>query len=301
MRSLAFVLALLLTLTATATATDYYVNNVSGDDGNNGLSPRSSGGGVGPVQTIERALQLAEKGDTVILANTNRPYRECITLQGGRHSGLDQLPFHIKGNGAVIDGSTRVPDHAWDFVRDGIFRFHTAAREYFNIFYQDRPMKRRWPKQGRFPDLKPLEWTLVDQFVYVRTVDNKAARQLDIRYAFHPTGITLYQVKNVLISDLTVQGFRLDGVNAHDSVFGCTLSYLVLRGNGRSGVSIGGSSRVFVEATLAGNNGAAQLRTEGHSVTRVLNSDLVETKRAPAIVRRGGEVTVTETVDLSDR
>jgi hypothetical protein len=107
-----------------------------------------------------------------------------------------------------------------------------------------------------------------------------------------PVGITLYEARNIVISDLVVQGFQLDGLNAHDSVFDATLVGLTCRGNGRSGISVGGASRVKIIACLVGDNGAAQVRTEGFSHTDILNCDLVESPNAPAVVRDGGLVSV---------
>ena len=95
----------------------------------------------------------------------------------------------------------------------------------------------------------------------------------------------------MLIRDLVVQGFQLDGVNAHDGVFGAQLTELTCRGNGRSGISIGGASRVRVEACLVGNNGAAQVRIEGSCKAQLIGCDLLE-NTAPKIVREGGEVVV---------
>lgn len=76
--------------------------------------------------------------------------------------------------------------------------------------------------------------------------------------ASQTVGITLYQVLNVEIQDLVVQGYQLDGVNAHDSAFNVKLVGLTCRGNGRSGISIGGALRVELEACLVGNNGEWQ-------------------------------------------
>ena len=57
-----------------------------GDDGRDGRSAEASGAG-GPFRTIARALRAAGAGDRIILTKTTEPYRESITLQGGRHSG----------------------------------------------------------------------------------------------------------------------------------------------------------------------------------------------------------------------
>ncbi len=65
------------------------------------------------------------------------------------------------------------------------------------------------------------------------------------------------------------------------------------RGNGRSGISIGGASRVVVESCLVGNNGAAQVRAEGASHAQLIGCDLLD-NTAPKIVRDGGEVVVNQ-------
>ena len=54
------------------------------------------------------------------------------------------------------------------------------------------------------------------------------------------------------------------------------------------------SEAIFI-ACLIGDNGVAQVRTEGFSQTEILNCDLVEAPHAPAIARDGGLVSVTTT------
>ena len=91
-----------LGLTSSVAARDIFVNNVEGDDRRSGRWPTSRGPAGGPFRTIARALRSAAKGDRIILAGTDQPYRESITLQGGRHSGFDAAaPFVIQGNGAA--------------------------------------------------------------------------------------------------------------------------------------------------------------------------------------------------------
>jgi hypothetical protein len=102
----------------------------------------------------------------------------------------------------------------------------------------------------------------------------------------------LYEVHHVVVRDLIVQGFQIDGVNAHDNVFFGRLQGLVCRGNGRSGISIGGACRVQVADCLVGDNGAAQVRTEGRCKAELIQCQLLE-NTAPALVRDGGEVVVS--------
>ena len=116
-------------------------------------------------------------------------------------------------------------------------------------------------------------------------------QQYDFSYAHHPVAITLFDVRNVIIADVTVQGYQLDGINAHDKAFNAEILRVLSRGNGRSGISIGGASRVKVTDTLLGNNGVAQLRTEGFCVAEIRRCEILAFT-APAVVREGGEMSI---------
>jgi hypothetical protein len=61
------------------------------------------------------------------------------------------------------------------------------------------------------------------------------------------------------------------------------------RGNGRSGISIGGSSRAVIEKCVIGDNGEAQIRTEGFCLAEVIDSDIVD-NTAPAFAVTGGRL-----------
>ena len=105
--------------------------------------------------------------------------------------------------------------------------------------------------------------------MYFRTEPNRLPQSYDLSYTARQVGITLYEVRHVIVRDLVIQGFQLDGVNAHDGVRDTALVGLNCRGNVRSGISIGGASRVRLDSCLVGNNGAAQLAPKA---TRTRNS-----------------------------
>lgn len=283
---------LLLGVPATLVARDIYVDNVTGDDRRDGSAPVSAGDQAGPCRTIRRALQLARNGDRIVLANTGEPYRESITLQAARHSGIANRPFQLDGSGAMLDGTEPVPRDRWEYVHDDIYRFR-PSRMSFQILYLDGRPARRHPviQRDQLPALKPLEWCLFEGHIYFRVEPGKMPRQYDLSHTALPVGITLYEVRHVIIRDLVVQGFQLDGINAHDGVTDTRLEGLTCRGNGRSGISIGGASQVTITACLVGDNGAAQVRTEGFSHTSIANCDLIE-NTAPAVVREGGLITM---------
>lgn len=284
MRSKFLAMVFVLVTTTACPARDWYVDNVAGDDTKNGAQPNSTSQADGPVQTIAKALRHASRVDRIILANTGEPYRESISLVG-RHSGIEKAPFTIIGNGAVLDGQMPVPQDAWEFYQGEVFQFQplrlSAAQQ---LFVDGKPLV-RGPSptaDGRLPPLKEMEWRYFDEHIQFRPEVNRLPQAYAMTFAAQPVGITLYQVMNVEIRDLVVQGFRLDGINAHDSAFNARLVGITARGNGRSGISVGGASRVTLEACLVGNNGLAQVRTEGWSQTRLINCNLIA-NTAPAI------------------
>ena len=103
------VLGCILLFTSWSAARTIYVNNLTGDDRNQGTLGDPAAGNEGPVRNINRALRLARRGDRIEVANTGKAYEECLTLQGARHSGYAYAPFVINGNGAVLDGAEQHP------------------------------------------------------------------------------------------------------------------------------------------------------------------------------------------------
>lgn len=260
-----------------ADARDIYVDNRNGDDRNDGSQPSIGSVGVGPCRTVTRALKHAQKGDRIILADTGEPYRESITLQGGRHSGSADIPFVIVGNGATLDGTSAVDASAWECVDGDLFRFRPSFMSFQQLFLDGRPCDRvRVSDKPALESLEPLQWTLYRGHVYFRTEENRIPQQYDLTHSDLRVGVTLYAVRHVQILDLTVQGFALDGINAHDSVFDVDLAGITSRGNGRSGLSVGGACRLELAASLIGSNGTAQVRGEGMATISVENCDVID-------------------------
>ncbi len=282
-------------ISAGASARDIFVNNVAGDDRFTGAAASTQGARIGPCKTIARALELAAKGDRIVLAATGEPYRESITLQAGRHSGSGDRPFEIVGGGATLLGAAPVPDAAWEHVGREVFRFSPPRKSSQLLFLDGKPASRVpvGPADLNLPDLQPRQWCLFQRDVYFRTEPGRMPGSYHLEYCALPVGITLYEVRQVVIRDLIVQGFQLDGINAHDGVFDAWLKSITCRGNARSGISVGGASRVLISECLLGSNGEAQLRTEGYSHTRVLSSRLLD-NMAPAIQSEGGSVQVEQ-------
>ncbi len=281
---------------------DIFVDNQNGHDRSHGVAATVAGGGDGPVRTITRALRIAKRGDVIVLAETSVPYRESVTLQATRHSGSSAHPFRIIGNGAILDGSKLVPNDTWEHFAASVFRFRPKHTAHQQLFRNDIPLERRFATSlyKKVPNLKPLEWCLLDGWVYFCCEKDRLPNDYQLTHSSFTVGITLYQVHDVEISDLTIQGFQLDGLNAHGGVKNCQLINITSRGNGRSGISIGGASRVKIGGAVLGNNGVAQLRTEGACKVEIEQSDLISNP-APSIIREGGRVMIDKKPFLGDK
>jgi Right handed beta helix region len=271
--------------------TEWYVDNLRGDDLNDGLAPAGSPNGSLPFRTITRALRGAQAGDSISLAKNDEPYHESITLEGPNNSGFLGYPFTLKGNGSVIDGTGEISSDAWQHVIGNVFRFRPMFGAFQQLYHEGKPLTRFSP-QGKFqPNQIPeLNWALMNGYIYFCSQDGKLPQQYGLRCCKHGVGVTLFEVHDVVITDLTVQGFRLDGVNAHDDATGVTIMSSISRGNGRSGISVGGASKVNVIACLIGNNSIAQLRNENQGRTELFNCDLVESNDSVRIQIAGGRV-----------
>lgn len=282
---------LVAVLAGQVSARDIFVDNLGGDDTLTGREPAGGRGSDGPVQTIAKATRLAQPGDRIVLANNGEPYREEITLQGGRCSGFDKTsPFVLEGNGAVIEGVTDVPDEAWQRVGADVFRFGPLIKAHQGLFIEGAAVSRRAMQRGEArPDLQPLQWLLSNGWVYFRTSDGRSPQSYHPQCAGLQTGLTIYDVQNVVVRNLVFHGFALDGVNAHDNAFNVRLESVISTHNGRSGFSIGGASQVRLIGCEAAGNHVAQLRSEGYC--HVLHTECkFAAGGGPAIVRDGGEI-----------
>ncbi|MCA9213020.1 MAG: right-handed parallel beta-helix repeat-containing protein [Planctomycetales bacterium] len=272
---------------------DLYVNNLSGNDRNNGQLAEQSAPGEGPTRTIQRVISLASFGDRIVIANTGEPYRECISLQTSRNSGSVSFPFVIEGNGAILDGSGVIPVEDWQPFEADILAYRPSKlKSYQQVFLDGRPAERiAISDRSSLNKLKPKQYCRVGQELYFRVEAGKTPGDYDLQQSVHRAGITLYGVQNVHIRNLIVQGFQIDGISASDNAFDCKLVGVTARGNGRSGVNVGGASKLMIDSCVIGDNSTAQLRTEGWSTTVVVSTELLEST-APAFEMNGGKLKI---------
>lgn len=273
-----------------ADASVWYVDNQVGQDTNSGLTATIGGAASGPFRTIGRALEAAYTGDTIVLAKTAIPYSECISLVGARHSGLPGLPFRIVGNGAILSGTTTTPPRDWELIAPDLFRFRPQDAAFQQIFLNARPATFEEHNVQSVAKLQPKAWSLIDGNVYFKTEANQLPDAYNLSHAYHQVGITLYRVEHVSIENLIVQGYWQDGINAHDNVWNSQLVGVTSRGNGRSGVSVGGCSRVQIQSCLLGDNLQSQLRTETVAKVELLGSSVLDNGVGKKFEKLGGKI-----------
>lgn len=288
------VVLLLAAVNSVATARNLYVDNVGGDDLFDGLAAQREDQKRGPNQTIWRALKSARPGDRIVLAKTDVPYHESISLVGSRLSGYGLRPLVIEGNGAALDGSRPVPFDAWKFVSGDVFRFQPAKKDFQQLFYEGVPLVRRpfSPLYNKKLELEPLQWALLDGWVYFRVEQGKLPEDYHLSYADLTVGITLYKVEGVAISNLTVQGFQLDGISLNDAIGPTILSGVTARGNGRSGVAVSGVSEVDLRGCLLGDNGHCQLLLQEFAEVNLANCDVVDNAAVKWEIKNGAKLRV---------
>jgi hypothetical protein len=291
MRNLAIGFLLALLVAGPAGGRDLYVDNRGGDDQSTGTQPRNRSDGSGPLRTLTRALRLAGPGDHIRLTDTGLPYRESVSLVGNRLSGTAVGPLVLDGNGAVLDGSLEVPAGQWEFYRDNRFRFRPPRIEFYQLFLDGRPAARVFAAAASDspPKLQPRQWCAHQGAIYFAVEPSKLPADYALRYACLPTGITLYHVDRIVIQDLTIQGFQVDGLSAANTARRVTLRAVTCTNNGRSGLAVGGASQVDVESCLLRGNGVAQLLTLPYSEVHLRRSRLLG-DTAAGWVDRGGRV-----------
>ncbi len=289
-----------LALAGTALARDIFVDNVRGNDVNEGTSQGGGGRYAGPVRSINKALRIASPGDRIVLAKNDEPYRESIGLSAAIHCGWLAKPLVIDGQSAVLDGTTPIPTDVWQPASESVFRCRPKRLSFQQLFVDGVPLpERTLDASAPLSDLEPGEWTGRDGYLYYAATREKLPGDAGLSCSLHQTGITLYHVHDVVIMNLVVRGFQYDGIQAADGAQRCQIVNVELRGNGRAGVTVGGDSRVRLKGVVAEGNGHAQAMTTGLSVTFLDECEL-STQSAPAVLRQGGRVFVNGVESLTE-
>lgn len=265
MKAVAFlsVASILLNVATSTNAEVYYVNNRVGADRHDGLVETPLSNTSGPVKSISQALKLASFADTIIVANTGVPYYDNLSFQGEKHSGDPVRPFRLIGNGATITGAMVIPEGGWREAGRDVWQVTPFRKGYFQLVRDGKALPEVRPQPGEkwdsIPQLEVDQWCTWNGSIYYRVERYVEPVTQRLSIARRSCGITVFAAHDIVISDLTIQHFRLDGVNLHDLATNIQLEKLTLHENGRAGLAIGGSSSGRV-------NGSDIERNRHHSV-----------------------------------
>lgn len=260
MKTVAFlsVASILLNVATSSIAEVYYVNNRTGHDRNDGIVDKPLTVVSGPVRSVSRALELADFGDTIVIANTGKPYYDNLTFQGEKNSGAPERPFRMIGNGATLTGAMVVPPSAWKEAARDVWQVVPFRKGHFQLIRDGQALPEVRPAAGEvwptLPELQVDQWCVWHGSIYYRCEPLVEPSALNMAIARRTCGITVFSAHDIVISDLTIQHFRLDGVNLHDLASHVELERLTLRENGRAGLAIGGSSTAQISASSVERN-----------------------------------------------
>ncbi|MFO0919365.1 MAG: right-handed parallel beta-helix repeat-containing protein [Planctomycetaceae bacterium] len=266
----------MLILVETVSAKTLYVNNLTGRISNDGLSPEDQAQFTGPTNSIRQALKLATNGDTIVLANTGTPYYESFTLVGARLGGISAMPLTIEGNGATLSGLRELPAGGWCNRGQGLWEISFNRKGFYHLVRNGTTFPEFRPAASgqSLEDLPLGHWVSHRGHVFLRTSETDEPRFDRFDYAAEDVGITLYHVNHVRIANLTVEHFRVDGINAFNDCHGIELDNVTCRENGRAGLAAcGASSVIFRRGTLESNGRDAALVT-GKAALSIENSTL---------------------------
>lgn len=101
-------------------AAELYVNNETGNDALDGLSPKVESAARGPLKTIMRAVRQAAAGDTIHLGPAGAVYREEVEFRD--KGGEPGRPITLDGHGVTLTGAEPCPADGWEILEGGVWR-----------------------------------------------------------------------------------------------------------------------------------------------------------------------------------
>jgi hypothetical protein len=234
--------AALVMLMATAwrpcAARTVYVNNVRGSDQADGLAPRLAAGHA-PVLTLAKAVSLLRTSDTMVIANTGKPYRGAIHLF--KQGGTPARPLVIEGNGAIIEGLGAVRPEDWRKEPDGLLSTPWGHWLGFAAFVNGRVPAHMVEVKSRpaFADVAPGTgaWCSDEKRGYFRLPQGKALADLRLELPYEFNGVTIHESSYVTVRNLHVRYFADDGFNEAGVCEGLVFENVEASYNGDQGMS----------------------------------------------------------------
>ncbi len=190
-------------------AAEWFVHHQQGRDENPGSRKD-------PVQTLQRAIRLAQPGDRITLLPPGAVYRQSATLNG-------QTDLTIEGHGVTLDGADPLPSDGWEQVESDLHRRRLPRPQWDrHLLIIDGVAQRMGRTQVSnappFPapeELKEGEFCFEsidekDGWLYVR------GSLHNLEWAVRPNGIaTGGTCERITIRNLDARHFLNDGFNIH--------------------------------------------------------------------------------------
>jgi len=232
MKTKALAVLLVLITASTGFCETYHVNNKTGSDGNDGLSPEKA------FATITRAIEACRPSDTLSLANTGMPYREPIVLS--RLGGTPAKPFVIEGNGAAISGLREIRPEQWTKNGD-VFEIKIVKPYGFpSLTIDGRPSP-----PSTAATLAPGEWAWQNEpgkkneaILRFRPAPGKTPTDYKIEATLAVSGLQVASSSYLVVKNLLSEWHSNDGFNIHGDCRGIYCENIEGRFNGDDGFSI---------------------------------------------------------------
>jgi len=238
-----------------ADAADIFVNNQTGRAGNPGSKEQ-------PLAQANRAVRMAQPGDTIHLLPDGTIYREALNLTN--KSGLT-----IEGHGCTLSGADPLPDDAsqWEAAGPELFRRRVRANaESRYILVQDgkgnrmgRNKFRREPLAEQFPapdQLRPGEFRVEpiagERSVWLYVKGSVRGLEWAVRQQGLMTG---GHVRDITIRNLNARHALNDSFNLHADAQNVTLVNVQGYENYDNGISPHGACSMTVENGKFWGNG----------------------------------------------
>jgi hypothetical protein len=256
-------LAILMLMGAqTAQARTIYVDSRLGNNAYDGTAAEPFNAWVGPVRSLDRAMQLVCPGDVLMLVDNGTPYFGGLSFVGSRFSGTPDYPFRLEGGGAVISGAKPLAPGSWVEVSRNLWRTTPIRKGWYQLIREGEAVPRveLSAPTNALPDLPVGSWADFRGRIYYRSPPDQTPMQHEFALAEEETGLTLLGVQNVVISNVTFRHFRVDGINAHDRCENVILDNVSSNQNGRAGIVVGGTSNATIIGGEVAGNGEDSLR-----------------------------------------
>ncbi|MDO5565122.1 MAG: hypothetical protein Q4G59_00600 [Planctomycetia bacterium] len=243
-------------------ALDYYVDNVRGNDANDGLSDAK------PFKTIRKAVPLLKPGDKLYLTKNATPYYE--NLRFVNHSGTKEKPIEVDGRGAVLNGSPAIDPAKWHTEGNNRFSVPLDIPKFgqtrFFVLFDGKMVRMSSCGKGgvrlvfKAPaDLAANEWTWIEaeKKLYISLPEGKTPSTAKIAFPeyTYESGVLLAGKSSWLtFRNLTTENFVNDGYNIHQECYNVKFYNIRALYNGDDGISAHENCTIEVDGFYAEGN-----------------------------------------------